>query len=897
MRDKPEENLTFGQPREQLAEKERSDAPVQEETGSSPSRPQQEPDATPKTDAVKQNETSETNSFTPPSSASPRHSTEQAFRIKDQFEDLNTIHQTLGRKKAKPSNTPVLGAGLPDHSSDPATSIRRENDLQDFFRNLDIVKIMRGVYRRFWIALACAFGLMMILLSATRHLQGGFSYTAQAKIIYTNPSQKQIDSQGSSFMLRPLSEDTLLDMLLSPDNITSLEQFTGFEPLEQSISYDSQRKSDIITLQVNDMPDEKTAIQAVNKLAEIIISSNAKFYRDLASAAYEQYHTQRENVEKELKAATEAVENFQRKNELLELNTQYENYFSSKTAAADRLSVARVAHEGLLVRINNYEKMIADLPDEILDEAQEDNPLKRRISNAEAALLQARIQYAADNPKIQRQEKELEELRKMLQSGTFDETRERTYISNPLKGQLEGELMKLRSEEQVAAQQVAALQNDLDKLNAHFQKLPGLEKEYARLLEKRSTLDASYKQLKASEESAHATMTASLSDFRLFSSATSAEPGGSSLLGRVIPIAGFVFGFFGGIAIILLIELLDGKIRTLHQLEKAYDAPCLASIVEIPNFEQYDAYELLLPSTREISDRLNVLLRGKKAKMFGFASSLDDEGKSIISFNLARYYSSLNLRVLFVSFDTKSNPCLPDLADTAWPQMGLEDYLSDQAELSDMLLTVHGVDVVRVNQMRSDLLDLAKGPSMPRLRDLLCSSYDLIITEIPSVLDNPLAGTVSAFQDELIYVIASPVSDRKLVDAGLEFLEDRGLAPRALVFNKVNPYYLEDVRQQRVIRSLPDQRGLIAGLFDRVQKSKESAPEFMEPVPGESQEHTTEPEAPSFSQKTAPEEIKETPGFEEMSEEEELSFIEWMNKSKKHNQPSEEEPGTHEKRT
>lgn len=866
MRDKPEEELTFRKP---------ADQPEKNET---PDKSVPAGDSTPET-SVSDRPISEHENEEKSPEASP-YEQESPFRIKEQFADLNTIHRTMDRKKQKSAKTPIPGAGLPE-SREPAKSIRLENDFQDFFRNLDIIKIMRGIYRRFWIALLCAFGLMLLLLPISRHFQSGISYMAEAMIIYTDPTQKQIDAQGSSFILRPLSQDTLVDMLLSSGNIKDLEESTGLKPLRDKLSFDSQSKSDIVTLQVNGMPDEETAVQAVNQLAGIIIGNNASYYHDLASAAYEQYHTQREKVEKELNEASAAVEAFQQRNQLLELNTQYDNYFSSKNAAAERLSISKVAHEGLLVRIKNYEKMIADLPDEVLDEAKEDNPLKRRISNAEAALLQARIQYAADNPKIKRQEREIEELRKMLQSGSFDETRERIYISNPLKSQLEGELLKLRSEEEVAARQLTALQKDLDEINARFQDLPRLEKEYADLLEKRSSLDASYKTLKASEESTQLTLASNLSDFRLLNPAVQAQSSGSSIIGRLIPIAGFMFGFFGGVAIILLIELLDAKFRTLHQLDKAYDAPCLAAVVEIPGLENGNIYEQLLPFIREISDRLNVLLRGKKAKTFGFLSSLDDEGKSILSFCLARYYNSLNINVLYVSFDTKPNPFLPNFHDTAWPQTGLEEYLRDEAEFSELLLSVDGVDVIRVQQMNADLLDLAKGSAMPRLWDLLRSNYDLIITDIPSVLDHPLSGSISAFQDELLYVIASPVSDRKLVDAGLEFLEDRGLAPRALIFNRVNPYYLEDIRQQRSIRNISEQRKPVSDLFDRFQRKKETTPEFIE-----------EPSLPENAQDLDAkneENIQESENptnpdlFDEMTEEEEISFIEWMKKSQKDN--------------
>ncbi|MCC7299688.1 MAG: hypothetical protein IT583_01255 [Verrucomicrobia bacterium] len=752
---------------------------------------------------------------TPPAETS-RYVEEPSYRVKEQFSDLTNIPPTLSRESTRPSKASMPGAGLSE-SARPGRTIRRETSFQDFFRNLDIIKIVRGMYRRFWMVLLAAFGMLILFLPIAHGLRGGVSWSAESVIIYTKPTQKQVDTQGSSFLIRPLTQDTLVDMFLSPAHIAKLEAATGFKPLAKNLSFDSQSKSDIVTLRVSAMPSEKAAVEAVNKLADIIISDNAAYYLQLASSAYDQYKTQREIKEQSFNEAVKAVEEFQLKNQLLELNTQYQNYFSSVNAASERSSIAQVAHEGLVIRIQNYEQMIKELPEEVLNEAQEDNPLKGRISNAEAALLQARIQYASDNPKILRQERELEELRKLLQSGTFNETRERTYVKNPLKGQLEGELLKLRSEESVAAQQVSALKKDLAALQAKFQDLPRLEKEYAALLEKRSQTDIALKSLKASEESARLTTQASLSDFKLISPAIVAKPTAASLLGKVIPIVGFILGFFGGLILVIIIELLDAKIRTQQQLSNAYDAPCLASIIEIPRLESYDTYHLLLPSLREISERLNVVLQGHRAKVIGFFSSLNGEGKSVLSFNLARYYRSLNVKVLFVGFDTLPNPCLPGITEAGWPQLGIEDYLSGKAELTDMVTNVNGVDVIRVQELRGDLLDLAKGSAMPRLWDLLRQNYDLIITESPAVLDHPLSGTIAGFLDEIIYVLASSVSDRRLVDAGLEFLEDRGLAPRALIFNRVDPYYLEDVRQQRIIRNLAEPRNPMADLLDRLQ--------------------------------------------------------------------------------
>lgn len=713
---------------------------------------------------------------------------------------------------AQPPSNPA-----PDAERLPAKSIRIEHDFQDFFRNLDIIKIMRGIYRRFWIALLMATAMLLLLLPAGRHFQNKVSYSASASIIYTKADSKQVRTSGSTFLLQPISQPTLVDMLLTQGTIQALEKALGIDSLKEHISYNNQNKSDIITLRINQMPDEKSAVDGINQLAQIVVDNNTRYYRELATAAHKKFRTQRERAEEELARAVRDVELFQKKNQLLELNTQYENYFSAKNAAHERLSIAQVAHEGLRVRIQNYETMIEDLPDEMLDESTEDNPLKRRISNAEAALLQARIQYAADNPKVLRQEREIEELRNMLQAGDFNETRERTYIPNPLKAQLQGELMKLRSEEKVAVRQLEALQSDIDELDEQFQTLPGLEKHYAALLERRAALDSTYKMLQANEKSAQMTLATDLADVQIFNRAKAAEQSGSPLLGKVIPIAGSIFGFMSGIALILLFELLDLKVRTLHQLEKAYDAPCLAAIIDLADLTTQTSYEQLLPFLREISDRLNALARNQTVKTIGFCSALDHEGKSVLSFNLARYYQSLDKKVLYVSFDAAEHPHLPSPEDTAWPQPGIEEYLCGQTEFDEMRSRIEGVDVIRVQTTRPDLPDLAKGAALRRLWGAVQEHYDLIISDIPAILDHPFSGPASALQDQLLYVLASPVSDRKLVDASLEFLEDRGLAPHGILFNRVNPYYLEDIRQQRTIRHLGARRPPLLKLFHHCQ--------------------------------------------------------------------------------
>lgn len=738
------------------------------------------------------------------------------FRVKDQFGSVETImpHASAPAKKPSPPLRPAMPLSSEGGEKKKASSIRKPTDFQDFFINLDFIKILRGIYRRSWVIALCAIGMLLLTLPIGMKMQSQTNFSAQATIIYTRTRSKQIDTEGSSFILNSLSQETLVDMLISPETINALEEYTGLDDLDKSIGIESQSKSDLIVLTVEGMADERTAIGTVNELANLIIESNERFYKRQAETAYQQYRKERAEAKEQLESAVQAVQDFQLKNGVLDLSTLYKSHFDSENSARERLNVARVAHEGLIVRIKNYERMITELPDEVLDESLENNPLKRKISNAEGALLQARIQLAADNPKIQKQERELEELRELLRSGSFDETRERTYIENPLKEQLKGELLKLQSEEEVARNQIVALEKNLEAIKANFQNLPQMEKEYASLLQERSNADARYNILKASEESARLTTEAKLTDFNLYSPATEAEDEGGSLLGKIVPIAGFIFGFGSGLFLLILLELLDAKIRTRQQLDNGFNAPCLASIVDIPHLGELEDYDILLPSLREISERIQVLLQKEHTKIFGLMSALDREGKSLLSFNLARYYRSLNINVLYVSLDDTPNEFLPAASDVGWPQKGIEEYLKAPIELSEMVTTVKGVDTIQVHRAGADFLDLTKSTAMTRLWDLLRANYDLILTDLPAILDNPVSGTLAGHMDELIYVIASPVSDRKMVDAALEFLEDRDEVPGALIFNRVDPYYLDDVRQQRIIQNLSSQQTFWQKLVD-----------------------------------------------------------------------------------
>jgi hypothetical protein len=108
--------------------------------------------------------------------------------------------------------------------------------------------------------------------------------------------------------------------------------------------------------------------------------------------------------------------------------------------------------------VGNYKKLIAQLPNEVLSQSLEDNPIKRRIANAEVALMEARTRYGADNPRVLLMEDSLREMRKTMTSESYNDNRERVYVENPVKREFETELLKLEAEKQVLEQSVQKIE-------------------------------------------------------------------------------------------------------------------------------------------------------------------------------------------------------------------------------------------------------------------------------------------------------------------------------------------------------------------------------------------------------------------------------------------------------
>lgn len=695
--------------------------------------------------------------------------------------------ETGGRAPAAPAPSAFLPARRPRPENRPP--LRRpagENPLQA----VDWTGLLRAVgARKALIAAVTAVALGAGVLGAVKVNRPRFD--ARASLLYRPERQKQlVSASGSSFAVRGLARPTAVGLLrrgrTMEQIIANLKLPLTVDELKWMTRTSSEKNSEIVLLDVSGAPTAGTAIGIANELARAAIADNAAFYRGQALDAKRQFEAQADEARKVLEAAARALTEFQATNRLMEASADIQAFYDAAAAAAERLSNAQVEKRSLAVRIENYRRLIKDMPDEIVRESYENSPLKRRISNTEVALMEARTKYGPDNPRVKALEEEILEMRRMVSDQSFDQNREQVFEANPTKQQFAAELLKLEAEQQVAERNVDQLAAELAQVERRFEHLPRQQLQFAALQQRRAAADDMVRALKRSADDAALAADLDLADFELLEPARRSASSRSPLVG-VLPVLGLLFGLAGGVALAAALAFLDPRWRTRRQVELALQIPAIVEVRRRNDLSPANAYAHLLPLCRRIYERWTVWNSERPCRSIAVLGSVPGEGRSTVAWHAARYFSSMNLRVACVDFDGAPNPWIHAVR----PEAGLESFLRGIAPWERARSEADGVTVFKVATPTPDLVELLRTPAMGRFWGMLSSSFDMILLEGPGTPGDPAGAFLAEMADRFVCVIGAGIARRDEVLAALEPIDRNGLSPDLAVVNLVDPRFAE----------------------------------------------------------------------------------------------------------
>lgn len=195
------------------------------------------------------------------------------------------------------------------------------------------------------------------------------------------------------------------------------------------------------------------------------------------------------------------------------------------------------------------------------------------------------------------------------------------------------------------------------------------------------------------------------------------------------------------------------------------------------DFRSREAFKML---------RSNVEFSGADIKVICITSCIPNEGKSNVSFELAKSYAQMGKKILLLDADFRKS-VMRRYHKRGKVRLGLTNCLVGKAEFDDAICStnIKGFDMMFSGPVPPNPSELLGNKRFQSLMEKVREEYDMIIIDTPplgSVID---AAVVSKHCDGVLLVIASGAVSYRFARRIKEQLEMTGCPILGCVLNKV----------------------------------------------------------------------------------------------------------------
>ncbi|MDA9128013.1 polysaccharide biosynthesis tyrosine autokinase [Flavobacteriaceae bacterium] len=319
--------------------------------------------------------------------------------------------------------------------------------------------------------------------------------------------------------------------------------------------------------------------------------------------------------------------------------------------------------------------------------------------------------------------------------------------------------------------------------------LPAKETKLTELLLNSSILQELYVFLLQRKEEASLAYVSALPTLKVLSPALSKSTPIKPVSLRVYALA-FSVGLSLPLGILILLRILDTKINTRDDLENGLKGNTIVGEIPLEKDEtKIDSPRgTIAEATRVMRSNLAFMLPDDRPIVITSTSSVKGEGKSFVSFNIARSYAALSKKVLLIGADLR-NPQLHNRLKVERAGIGLSTFLSkpNDTNFKD-LITLREND--NVHYLLSGAIppnpsELLARPAMKTLLDQLKEHYDLIIIDSAPLMLVSDTSPILPLSDLVLYVSRAQVTDKNVFPFIKDLQKRKNMPPLALVLNGI----------------------------------------------------------------------------------------------------------------
>jgi capsular exopolysaccharide synthesis family protein len=267
---------------------------------------------------------------------------------------------------------------------------------------------------------------------------------------------------------------------------------------------------------------------------------------------------------------------------------------------------------------------------------------------------------------------------------------------------------------------------------------------------------------------------------------------------------GLFFGVFGGMALALLLERMDTRMRDSRQIQELLGLPAIA-VVPQSNWrskeksKDFDAQaaigpEILWDSRSAFAEAMRVFRTSiqlsstsRQSRVIAITSCQPQEGKSTLSTNLAAALAQGGKKVIMVDTDMR-RPSLLWRLKLAKKQ-GLSEYLTG-SETMDAIIQTHktlpNLDLVASGTTPPLPADLLSSDQMKNFIEKLRERYEYVILDTPPALSVTDPLIVASLSDGLVLVVRQGICTRAMLSRAAEVFRNVGVKLYGFVLNGVD---------------------------------------------------------------------------------------------------------------
>jgi capsular exopolysaccharide synthesis family protein len=443
--------------------------------------------------------------------------------------------------------------------------------------------------------------------------------------------------------------------------------------------------------------------------------------------------------------------------------------------------------------------IIAQLRAQILETETQLKLLSSDLREAHPTIQELRKNLAAYNTLLSERAAEVIRGGDLADLPTVSQVRQDSAL-DPARAALADQLVAFNNQREALLQQQQVLAQSEVDLRQQYASLPNKQLERDRLAQQVALKQALYDQIQAKRIDAEAAVAETVSSLTVAEPPVAIREASDALSPAVVMIIGSLLGIVVGGAVVFLLDMLDGTVRTKEDLEGILRDQDVLLLGVIPDIQTQSAQiaPILLQGDSPYNDayeRLRSNLRlagsqsenGKVPRTILVTSTKDQEGKTITAFNLAIATAHAGRRTLIVETDLRS-PSQARLLGVEVPAGALAEplqyYSGQHSEPIQMAPWIANLYVAPSSGPRSNAAAIIESSEMKQFLKDARARFDMVILDSPPLSRSNDAILLEAETDGLIIVTRPGYTEKAIIEATLEqLLETEDLQVLGAVIN------------------------------------------------------------------------------------------------------------------